>query len=124
MKRLLCLLGAILVCGCGTSRFVVDSQRVQQYLTAHPDRPADVRSALATGTVVKGMTRDEVAICWGKADRVTIEEKDSIMTETWVYLQTQIAGKTHRTTYYQDKPVKGAKFQKGLVVGWKIWSSD
>ena len=41
-------------------------------LTAHPDRPADVRSALATGTVVRGMTRDEVAIGYQRKARQPI----------------------------------------------------
>ena len=124
MKKLLCLVGAIFICGCGTPRFVVDLQCVQEYLTAHPDRPADVRSAIVTGRVVKGMTRDEVTICWGKPDSVTTEEKDGIVTETWLYLQSQVAGHTYHTTYFRYLPVRGAEFQNGLVVGWKIWSTD
>jgi hypothetical protein len=53
----------------------------------HPDWPADVRAAIASGKLMEGMTPEQVRILVGAPLSVTAGDDNGVKTETWMLRQ-------------------------------------
>jgi hypothetical protein len=84
MKRILILISIMFLAGC-FSTFNVE--KANTYLLSHPDRPDHVKEAISVGTVVQGMTEEEVTICMGKPDTITTRQSysNNMKTTIWCY---------------------------------------
>ena len=86
MKRILILISIMFLAGCVTTKFNVE--RANTYLLSHPDRPAQIKEAISVGEVVQGMNEEEVIICMGKPDSVSITQSYPLNNKVtkWGYL--------------------------------------
>jgi hypothetical protein len=72
---------ALLGCGPGA-----DQQRRDGYVAANPQLDATTRSYIQSGTVVPGMTKDEVLAAWGSPPSNCPSWNSNLM-EIWDYCQ-------------------------------------
>ena len=102
--------------GC-VSKFSVE--KANTYLLSHPERPAQIKEAIAVGEVVPGMTEEEVIICLGKPDIITtnIQSYPVNMELTfWRYFNSTRLNTVNIS--FRDGIVSGinASTQKGMIV--------
>ena len=71
--------------GCGYAR---QRREREEYLIAHPNMPKNIKTAIANKSIVRGMTKGDVRVCWGKPHRI---EKVGETTEAWIY-RRRVAG--------------------------------
>ena len=53
-----------------------------EYLVLHPNMPRHIREAIRNKSIVRGMTKADVRISWGRPCRI---EKVGDKTEAWIY---------------------------------------
>ncbi len=73
--RILLVLAATLAAGCRS--------KAERYLDDHPDRPAEIHSAMVEGRIVPGMTFEEVRLTCGVPHRLERIEGDE--DQIWYY---------------------------------------
>ena len=97
--------------GCATS-----PERIARYISKHPDRPAGVCAALEDGTVVPGMTPEEVRLCMGPPNRVDHVKKPRPI-QTWHYVRdSSIGGLKGSSLWAMEVPLAVVYFSdKGIV---------
>ena len=81
----LCLL--MLLCGCSTVTFTKPSMQSRfAYLKANDIADKDIRIAIRRGTVVYGMTEEQVLITWGEPTKKELVSDDAEEADTkWFY---------------------------------------
>ena len=98
-------------------------ERVNRHLESNPQLSPEVRQAISEGSIIKGMTREDVLASWGNPWRVyehvggeavehtsrnwMVEMDSSGNVETWIYGELT----KYRTPTY-------LYFQDGYLVGW------
>ncbi len=80
-KNLVILFLIFLLCGCVSAQ-----TRRQTFINTHPQIPQEHKDAITSGSIVKGMNRDEVKASLGTPWQKTISDSAVFeKTETWSY---------------------------------------
>jgi len=93
--------GALAGCGPPT-----DQRRRIEYIVMHPNMPEEVKKAIRKKAIIRGMTKADVRICWGRPHRI---EKVGEKSEAWIY-RRKVYGvgwqghvRTYRVVFIDDR---------------------
>ena len=74
--------------GCTTlTSYFSPEGRIDRYIERHPERPQDIRQALQNEMLCKGMTPEEVKLCWGSPNERKETREDGAYEEVWSYFE-------------------------------------
>ena len=71
----------VVVCGCGLT---ANQQRRNAFIASHPELDSTIRANIQNGSVVPGMTKDEVRAAWGSPPPDCPVWRSNLM-EIWNY---------------------------------------
>jgi hypothetical protein len=108
----------VLLAGCIPSHSVPTSETRQTYVQAHPELPAEIRSAILGGRVIVGMRTRHVQAALGLPSRVRVGPGGTGgFDEQWLYAPPE-----HRTPIGQR--VWSISFRDGIVVCIHTWMAQ
>lgn len=91
-----------------TRQAQVEKER-RDYIEANPHLAPRIKEAILLGSIVVGMSEEDVRISWGKPSRVNISEGVGAQIITWVYVRD-------RRRYRSDH----LYFNNGVLVRWNL----
>ena len=104
MKRIF-LIGIIwfFLMGCVAA---INAQRREQYILNHPELSANMKRTIAVGTIMIGMTKEQVIASWGRPRDINRTVTRYSTREQWVYgefpYSTYIYFENNILTSWQD----------------------
>jgi hypothetical protein len=72
------------------------------YVQAHPERPEKIKTAIADGKIILGMSADDTRASWGQPDKVNRTVTAGGVSEQWVYGDTYVYFEDSILTSWQD----------------------
>lgn len=127
MRLLSTVILALFLSGCITALQSRDKQ-IEKYLVAHPDTPAEVKEAMESRLLIKGMDVDQVRLAWGKPEKVKSMPVRGNKHETiWYYYdgQSKAAGLEDSSLFAMDVPSRRVKFNtSGKTEEWKVYDEE
>jgi len=104
-KKIFFLLCALMMFGCAANGSSIKLR--QEYINAHLEISSKIKHAILEGKVIKGMTKADVLLVWGKPSRISSE----ISGEGWFYDQP----------FYSFFPKKSVSFtSEGIVYDFSV----
>ena len=113
------LSSALFLMGCATHKFAFDANKAAAYLAVHQDRPVEIKRALSIGRPARGMTEEEVLLCWGKATKILDEDISGRERTSWRYYEPQAIAYSGMRAVWADVLTKDVTFTNGIVVQWR-----
>ena len=95
LAALAAVVAAVSSAGCGDS---AGQKARAEYLIVHPNMPKPIRDAIRKKAIIRGMTKADVRVCWGKPSKI---ERGGDRSEAWLY-KRRVTGATsnaHIRTY-------------------------
>lgn len=92
----------------------------QEIVSRNPEWPEDVKNAVLQGTLVIGMTKEQVMASWGTPHTVKTTTTKAGVNEQWVYSQEEqscYGGMVHCANY--RVPVMFAYMENGKLASWQ-----
>lgn len=113
-SKLICfLLTGLTLSGCAVNNEYLIKAR-QDYINSHSQRPKEIKECIANGSIMRGMTKEEVILSWGDTS-----EKNKTVTaygesEQWMYL------KWLRDENQQLSNRQYLYFENGILDSWQL----
>jgi hypothetical protein len=109
LARLIVITLLSCLAGWGTRVSRRKQARRDEYITSHPELPPEIKSAIKSGRLRIGMTKEQVLASWGPPGN-TSTANDQIR-ETWIYQRFLARGRRSFCAYLY--------FEKDRLLYWK-----
>jgi hypothetical protein len=80
----------------------INDERREQYFNDHPELSEQIKQCIRKGTIVLGMTKEQVTASWGKPDDIHRSVYSFGVHEQWIYGDRQYL-------YFED----------GILTSWQ-----
>jgi len=97
--------------GCATNEYLIKAR--QDYIDSHSQRPQKIKECIAKGSIMRGMTKEEVIVSWGD----TLYKNKTVTafgeSEQWVYNKWIGEGADISNRQY-------LYFENGILDSWQV----
>ncbi|MBF0569830.1 MAG: hypothetical protein HQL18_03545 [Candidatus Omnitrophica bacterium] len=107
IKNVLIFLIALFLVGCARTGGIIrpNGDSRQEYVVSHHELSPEIKHAILQGTVIKGMTKEQVRFVWGESLMITratpgqtVYNREGL--EEWSYKLPWLSWATHKTILF------------------------